>query len=315
MEQRSIVLIGNLEVDLVFGKLPRLPEWGEEKIVKGREMRAAGSAGYSAMAMGYLGKRPLLMGPVGNDYEGELILKAVKESGLEDKGIYRYQNKRTGLGATLVRDDGERCFVNDLGSLRDYSLAELESMKDDLYSADLVMFSGYFLMPNFRGEVLRSLFADLQRRGVQTALDTGSSVDGWTEKIIDELEPVLSVTDWFFPNQDELDALSRGDSLTRKGQYLINSGVKHVVVKLGSAGAVYFGPEGMIKEPGFTVEVIDTVGAGDVFNAGFLTGWQEGLPINRSLLIGNAAAALYISRRGFPSRKEVNELLMTKGAN
>ncbi|MGE5553563.1 MAG: carbohydrate kinase family protein [Betaproteobacteria bacterium] len=307
---RRIGIVGNLEVDLVLGPLGRLPDWGEERVVTYREVRAAGSAGYTALALGHLGHRPLLLGPVGDDPEGQTIRRALTESGLSQRGLVRTPES-TGLSVTLIREDGERCFVNHLGGLVNYGWSQLERFLPELFTLDLVLLSGYFLLPALRGEPTARLFTLLREHGVQTALDVGDAVEGWTDEARTELRPILEVTDWFFPNRNELVALSGIQEIDGACSALLASGVGEVVVKLGPEGALAVGWSGSAQVPAFPVTVVDTVGAGDSFNAGFLAGWAEGLALEDCLRLASAVAAAFIStpNRSFPTRDQVRQLL------
>lgn len=311
---RRIAVIGNLEVDLVLGPLARMPRWGEERVVSQRERRAAGSAGYTAIALGRLGHPALLVGPLGADGEGTLIRTALREAGLSEEGLIP-SSKPTGLSVTLVRDDGERAFVNHLGALEAFSPTDLGPYWDQLLQVDLVLLSGYFLLPAFRGAPAARLFRRLQDEGILTALDTGDAVDGWTDEVRAELKPVLAATDWLFPNEAEACGMAGTSDWLEGCRRLLGLGPKKVIVKRGSVGSAMVDAGGVLAGSAFPVAVIDTVGAGDTFNAGFLAGWAEGRPEVEALAYGAAAAALYISspERAFPAGEEVRRFLTDRG--
>lgn len=311
---RRIAIIGNLEVDLVLGPLPRMPQWGEERIVARRERRAAGSAGYTAIALGHLGHCPLLVGPLGSDEEGELIRAALKQAGLSDEGLIPSADP-TGLSVTLVREDGERAFVNHLGALQTFSPADVQAHWDQLSQADVVLVSGYFLLPAFRGAPLARLFRLLQDEGIVTALDTGDAVDGWTDEVRAEMRQVLAATDWLFPNEAEACGMTGCSRWEEAACELLGLGPKQVIVRRGSQGAAAVSGSGVVEGPVFPVQVVDTVGAGDTFNAGFLAAWAEGRSEAEALAYGAAAAALYISspQRAFPTGEQVRRLFVTGG--
>lgn len=279
-----------------------------------RERRAAGSAGYTAIALGHLGHPVLLVGPLGPDGEGELIRAAVREAGLSEEGLIP-SPEPTGLSVTLVRDDGERAFVNHLGSLETFSPADLQPYWDHLRQVDLVLLSGYFLLPAFRGEPAARLFRRLQDEGILTALDTGDAVDGWTDEVRAELREVLAATDWLFPNEAEACGMTGCSDWREAALQLLGQGPKQVILKRGGQGSALVHAGGVVEGPAFPVEVIDTVGAGDTFNAGFLAAWAEGRPEAGALTYGAAAAALYISspQRAFPAGEQVRRFLTDRG--
>ncbi|BAS28169.1 carbohydrate kinase family protein [Limnochorda pilosa] len=311
---RRIAVIGNLEVDLVLGPLPAMPRWGEERIASRRERRAAGSAGYTAIALGSLGHPALLVGPIGRDAEGELVQAAVRGVGLPETGLIQTRGE-TGLSVTLVRNDGERSFVNHLGCLEDFHPDDLEPLWPELRRVDLVLLSGYFLLPAFRGTPTARLFRRLQSEGVVTALDTGDAVEGWTDAVRAEMGEVLAATDWLFPNEAEACGIAGTADGYEAARRLLRLGPKKVIVKRGSRGSAAVTADGVVDGPSFPVQVIDTVGAGDTFNAGYLAAWAEGRPDRDALACAAAAASLYISspQRTFPTREQVRQFLADRG--
>lgn len=314
MNPRPIAVIGNLEVDLIFGPLAAMPQWGEERVVPRRERRAAGSAGYTAFALGHLGHPVLLAGPIGDDPEGALVEAALREAGLPRTGLLRTPGQ-TGLSVTLVRDDGERSFVNHLGSLEGFGPDDLEPLWAELGRAELVLLSGYFLLPRFRGAPTARLFRRLQSQGIRTALDTGDAADGWSDAVRAELAPVLAATDWLFPNEAEAAGMAGSGAGIQAARRLLELGPRKVVLKRGARGGAVVTHEGVVEVPGFPVRVVDTVGAGDTFNAGYLAAWAEGQAGKGALAYAAASASLYISsrERRFPTREQVRRFLADRG--
>ncbi len=307
---RQVAILGNLEVDLVLGYVDNMPRWGEERIVGHRENRAAGSAGYTALMLGALGYTPRLYGCIGDDAEGAFLLKAFRDAGLTTDGI-RVLGGSTGLSVTMVRSDGERCFLNHLGCLAEYGERDLQDCLEELSQTDLVLVSGYFLMPRVRGRVLAEFFSELRQAGVITALDTGDAVDGWTEEVRNELQPVLQVTDCLFANRDEVMGISGSTDFVDGVQTLREIGVTQVIAKMGAMGSGISYGTNWIQRPAYDVNVRDTVGAGDAFNAGFIGAWIDGFSVVERLEMGLATSALFISSptHPLPTKDELEDFM------
>ena len=310
MMPRNIGVIGNLEVDLIFRGINNLPGWGEEIIATSREAKAAGSAGYTAYTLGNFDCNPLVFGPIGNDNEGRFIKDQLDIASINMKHIKIYEDEPTGLSVTFISDeDGERSFVNSIGCLKKYGWDELQPHLETLKELDLVLIAGYFLMPGLRGCTTRRLFETLRVNGTNTALDIGHPPKGWRSVIIKELKPILSLTDYFFPNEDELVGLTDTENHELGCNVLQDWGVKNILLKLGKQGSKYFGHNNKIIAKAVDVNVTDTVGAGDVFNAGFLAGWRNDLSLSESLQLATATSAKFISsnQKKFPTFHEVKE--------
>lgn len=306
MRKRRVGIVGNFGVDLVCGKLPKLPDWGEERVVRDRAEKAAGSAGYTAYTLGYLGMDPMVFGPLGNDHEARIVLTELQGAGVSRENLTIFEDQPTALSVTFVRGDGQRCFVTHPGNQAFYGWNHVEPELSILKSLDLVLLSGYYLMPGLRGETSCKLFEILQSAGVQTALDVGGPSEGWTSKVRSELRDLLAVTDWFFPNEDEFAGMMGTTNIVAGGQKLLEFGTKNIVLKMGAKGACYTGPNERFTCGAFKVNSVqDTVGAGDAFNAGFIAGLLRDCTIQKSLAYANATAAIYINDKSYPSWEAV----------
>ena len=310
MRKHRVGIVGNFGVDLVFGKLPKLPDWGEEKVVRDRAEKAAGSAGYTAYTLGYLGIDPLVFGPLGNDHEAQLVSTELQYAGVSRQNLTIFEDQPTALSVTFVRGDGQRCFVTHPGNQALYGWVHLEPKLSILKSLDLVLLSGYYLMPGLRGKASCKLFEILQGAGVQTALDVGGPSEGWTGTVRSELRDLLAVTDWFFPNEDEFAGMTGTTNIVTGGQKLLKLGTKNIVLKMGAKGACYTGLNESLICSAFEVESVqDTVGAGDAFNAGFIAALLRDCAIQKSLAYANSTAAIYINDKSYPSWEVIRDFV------
>jgi ribokinase len=115
-DRTSVIVIGNLNDDLMLQGVPGLPEWGRELLVEGHMVVTAGQAGYLSMALGALGRRVCCISAVGDDDRGTAIVADLDRAGVDASQVWRVRGARTGLTVALVRPDGERAFVSDLGA-------------------------------------------------------------------------------------------------------------------------------------------------------------------------------------------------------
>ena len=148
---------------------------------------------------------------------------------------------------------------------------------------------------------------------MSTSLDAGWDEQGRWHEGLDELLPA---TDFFFPNEREAEAISgRKDSL-EAARHIAAMGT-NVIVKCGREGVVLCekGSASPRRIPGFHVKAIDTTGAGDSFNGGFLYAWLQGMSLEDCARFGNAAGAVSVTRIGgtiaCPTQDDVHRMLQT----
>ena len=170
-----------------------------------------------------------------------------------------------------------------------------------------VLFCGYFLLPKLRGPVTIDLMKSAHARGSLIWFDTGWDPDDWDRETVAEIYGILPHVDVFVPNEDEARTLTGVEDPAQQVTRLIGAGARQVIIKLGDKGALAATAKEMVHVPGRTVEVKDTTGAGDVFNAGCLYGMIREWTTEKMLEFANSLAACYISSapRRFPFLEDV----------
>jgi sugar/nucleoside kinase (ribokinase family) len=275
-----------------------VPRFGQvEQYIDDYAVELGGSATIFAGQLAKLGGRAAIVGVVGEDAFGALILGWLKEIGLDVEGVRRDPAIKTGLGVSLVKPDGDRGMLTYSGGI---GAVGPEALTDALLrSCRHWHLASYFLLDR-----LRSGWAGWLSRcrevGLTTSLDTNWDPE---ERWVDVTE-LLPLVDVFLPNDAEACAISGETDVFRAGERLAARGPL-VVVKRGGEGAVAFrggerwslGPATGAARP---ARIVDTVGAGDNFDAGFLRGWLLGWEIDRCLeLAGRCARASLEFAGGF----------------
>ncbi len=163
---------------------------------------------------------------------------------------------------------------------------------------------------------MRWALEEARRLGKRTVLNPAPA------RVLPLPADLLPLVDYLTPNEIEAGLLTDREVRTpadaeAAGRALLARGVATVVVTLGAAGAVAVDATGVIRAPGFPVEAIDTVGAGDAFSGTLAAALAAGAPIADALLVANAAGALTCTRRGavdaMPTREEVLALMEQHG--
>ncbi len=304
---RPICVIGNLNIDLIIRNVPALPAWGQEVMGSDRIQAASGQAGYLAFALSKLGVPTTLIGNVGDDLYGRQIVQELADFGVELTGVEMTPGGRTGISVAIVRGDGERAFVSDLGCLADFSEAMIARHWQLVNDAAIVCLVGLFCLPQLTLVDAARQLARARRAGQTTMLDTGWDPANWPAQTVAEMRQLLGQVSLFMPNWDEARALTAAATVEQAARILHDWGPETVVIKCGELGSYALAGDHTVWSPPRAVSVQDAVGAGDVFNAGFLCALRQGWPLDACLATGNSAASLYISRASgrFPRLAEV----------
>lgn len=288
-------MVGNLCWDVLVRGLEAPPAWGEEVEGTG-SFQAPGGQGYNAaVALAALGVGVRLAGAIGRDPAGDSIVASARALGVDVGSIWVDSALPTAVTMALVRTDGERAFVSDFGSQREYGLEHILSQWDRIAPAAVLCLAGLYnipgLTPGAAGELLHRARAD----GVTTVLDTGWDPLGWPAARVQATRALLAEVDVFVPNLDEARALTGCDEPAEAAAALRADGAATVVVKCGGAGSVGLNEREQVRAAALEVTVRDAVGAGDTFDAGFIAGRLGGSGLGASLALATAAAALRIS--------------------
>jgi sugar/nucleoside kinase (ribokinase family) len=309
---KKILVIGELNVDLIVSGLPSLPALGRELTCTGLSRALGSSSAIFSCALAGLGAHVDFMGKVGDDDNGHFMLAQLQEVGIGTQGVIVDPGVQTGVTISLTYPD-EKAQVTYLGSISDYCLADVNLGVLGDY-AHLHMASMYLQ------KALAPAFPDLLRRakklGLTTSLDPGWDPNEQWNGVLFEALPAVDI---LFVNEHEVKAIAETASISEASTDLAKR-VNLVVAKLGADGALAADQEGVFKSPAFSVEVVDTTGAGDSFNAGFIYKYVvEGGAKSQALRFANACGAIAATRVGgassVPSAAEVEAFLRQRGVS
>ncbi|MBD3308988.1 hypothetical protein GF339_21455 [candidate division KSB3 bacterium] len=307
VSSQQVCIIGNFNIDLIIRNVPHLPRWGQEVAGDNYRQYSSGQGGYSCFALRQLGVPVTAIGYVGEDLYGQQIVNDLSHQGVDTTGMEVVRGERTAITVAIVRPDGERAFVSDFTFQQTASEAIIQRHWSQVQQSACVCLLGVFCLPGFNFSTLASLLRQMQEQGHTTLVDTGWDPADWTPEHLNDVNLLLKYTSLFMPNLDEARAITGCESPEEAAADLHTRGAQHVIIKLGKDGSYANIGGRTYRQPALPVDVYDAVGAGDVFNAGFLYGFTQQWPIERCLMFANAASALYISRADdrFPSQQQV----------
>ena len=290
LQRPKILVIGELNVDIVVTGLRSAPEMGAEILAEDCDLTLGSASAIFAAGMARLGHEVTFVSQVGRDYFGEFCIAALEQLGLSTKHVKRNAKEKTGVTIALsgTRDRALVTYSGAIATLRSaHGNDALIKQHDHLH------LTSYYLQ-----YALRPSFSDLVRRaktmGLTTSLDPNSDPsDRWNR----DINAVLNYTDVLFVNEREAMKLTR--STTPKAALkTLGATVDCAVIKRGRSGAIATRNGEIFTDAGFKVRVVDTTGAGDSFDAGFVCAYLGKAPIVECLQVGNACGALSAMRVG-----------------
>jgi len=301
----GISVIGNVNIDILVWPATELPPPGADLPVESIQVRAAGSAGNTALALARLGHRPHLVGCVGDDHFGQFILEELAAAGVEE-GVVVLPDEPTGISIAFEGPGRDRSFLTLLGSLERLRASMVPS---EALVKDFVLFCGYFSLPSLRGESTLRLLERVRGDGGSTFFDCDWDPGGWTKESREEVAQILPLADVFLPSEDEARGLTGLDDPVAAAQALQQISGRWVVAKLGANGCVAFGPGEEHQIPAPLVRVSDTTGAGDSFNGGLLYALASGAEWSEALRFAIRVASTVVSRSSAKRYPTLEELI------
>lgn len=303
---KPILIVGETNVDVVM-HAGAAPAPGQEVIAEDCVLTLGSASAICAMGLARLGNRVIFISRVGVDIWGDYCLDVLNARGIDTTRVIRDPSLKTGVTVS-ISSPADRALVTYVGSIGEVREADVShALLDDVQHLHV---SSYFLQTRLR-EGLPGLFARARERDVTTSLDPGFDPHNrWTG----DVKTVALMADVFLPNDVELTAIT-GCGALDEGLLALDNGRTRTVVKLGRAGAMTRERGETIRVGAFSIDAVDTTGAGDSFNAGFLHGFVRQLPASECLLHANACGALSTRALGGtaaqPTLEEVSALITT----
>ena len=190
-ENQSVTVIGNLNIDLIIRDVPGMPAWGQEVFGSSRLQVSSGQAGYLAFALRRLGIPTRLIANVGEALYGQQILNDLRAFGADTGGVQVTSGGNTGITVAMVRADGERAFVSDLGCLQQFTEENIQQNWPLTGGAGLVCLVGLFCLPGLSLQAAAGVFEKMRGEGKLTMLDTGWDVRNWPDETLAGMRTLL----------------------------------------------------------------------------------------------------------------------------
>lgn len=295
-------MVGSYIVALVIDT-NRIPIEGETVIGRNYHSTHGGKGSNMACCAARLQADSTFMGKVGKDSFGEGFVALLQQEGVNKHGVLFSENLSTGVGFIVSSSKGTNLIVIDIGANSNFLPKDIESNRNIIESSNVIL--SPLEIP------LETALAGAKvanEKGIKSVINPAPAVDLRAA----DLSDVFAIT----PNETEgrlclgllpEDPISDEDL----AKSLLDLGVENVMLTLGPKGVLWACENGLKMIPALEVNVVDSVGAGDAFNAGLAVGLSENMPVIESIAIGVTTASLSTQKRetieSYPYREEVND--------
>jgi sugar/nucleoside kinase (ribokinase family) len=291
MPRFDVTIAGELNLDLILYGLPEQLQPERELLADRMMLTLGSSSAIVAHNLAALGSHVGFQSRIGDDPLGQIALERLQQGGVDTSNVRCVPGATTTGLTVILHHDAWRNILTYAGTISELTWDDLDL--DYLADSRHFHFSSYYLQRALRPRV-SELFQHLKARGLTISLDTNDDPDDRWEGGLREL---LRHVDVFLPNEREACKAAGTDDLEAAIRGLSGL-VPLLVVKLGRKGALAQRGAERILGPSQEVVPVDTVGAGDSFDAGFLHEYVRGADLLKCLASGNRAGALSTTRPG-----------------
>jgi len=287
MKQYDILVAGEINPDIIL-RGDVTPQFGQaEKLVDDATLTVGASSVIFACGAARLGLKVAFVGHCGDDPFGRFMLDEMKQRGVDVSHVMEHSHAGTGFSVILHQGD-DRAILTYPGLISALRAADIPETL--LARSRHLHVGSYFLQTALQPD-LPGLFRQARDMGLSTSLDPNYDPTGrWTG-----FEELLPVIDIFLPNEKEALSLTHAATATEAAHILARqTGI--TAIKLGATGALAARGDELVQTSSIPVKVVDTVGAGDSFDAGFIYGYLQDWPLPKTLRLATICGAL--STRG-----------------
>lgn len=298
----EVIGFGALNVDKLYS-VESIAGCDEESFIKSETDTPGGSAANTIIGLSRLGCSTSIIGKIAEDEDGDLIEYNLAINGVYSNNLIYSESGATGKCLGFVDNGGERCLYIDPGVNDEIKIGEINPLN--------IMRCKIMHYTSFVGDSFKTQIELLEKLNDSTVLSFDPGML-YVKKGFDQLKPILERCNILLINESELRLLFNNNeaSLKELAISLLDFGIETVVIKQGSKGVFAMDNSQECFVESYECDVVDTTGAGDSFNSGFLYSFLKGYDLEKSCKIGNWVASKSIGGFGmekFPSLKDLEE--------
>jgi len=234
----------------------------------------------------------LAVGAVGDDEKADFVVSVLEKFGADTAGFERIKGVPTSSTILNIRPNGERPALHLRGAC-DYFMPPNKE-KLDIFDCKVFHLGGTGLLKKLDGSASVELLKDAKENECITTWD----LIGATESTIDIVKPLLPHIDYFMPSIEEASIMCGLDDPKDIAKYYLDNGVTNCVLTMGGEGSLFVNKDETIKTPAFDINVVDTTGCGDAFDAGMITSLINDFDLEKSLKFATTTSGLVATGLG-----------------
>ena len=291
----TVICFGVHILDILGRPVTTIPPGQRSILIDEIRATAAGTAAGTSVDLAKLGVNVRNVGAIGDDILGDFVVRLLDDAGVDATLLLRLPG---GTSATIlpIRPNGERPALHVPGANAIFKAADLTiEQRDAVASASAIHVGGLDAMPAMDADVIGQLVAVAHGNGALVTMDVLRNGD---RRSLDALGPVLRHTDWFCPNEEQLLGLAECTDVLEAAHVMLDAGASGVAVTQGEQGCRVISRKIDASIPAMEIEVVDTTGCGDGFDAGFVTGLLCGLEPASAAWVGTVCGGLVATGLG-----------------
>jgi len=290
----DVTCVGLHCADVILYTVPHLPTGQDQILLDDVLWTVGGTAAATAVDLARLGVSVSTVGAVGQDPFGDFFVREMSREGVDTAHLAQLPGQTTSTSVLPISPRGDRPALYLVGALGELSLDMMPW--EVIESSKVLHLGGTLLLPKLDGQPSAEILARAQASGVITTLDF---IPDFEPHMLDRLRPALPHVDYLLPNMEEGMAVAGASSRQEAIEFYLAEGVKCVVMTLGEDGvSITTQRDDEILIPAYDVDVVDTIGSGDAFSAGFIAALVEGKSPLEAIELGVACGSLAATGRG-----------------
>lgn len=298
---KKVLVIGSLNMDFVV-EVDNMPLPGQTILGNSFNLVPGGKGANQAYALGKLGTDVSIIGVIGNDQYGSILLNNLKSVDVNTNSVIKLENVDTGCAFINVDKNGENSIVVISGANKRITKEMINKNIHKIEEADIIV-----MQLEISLEIVTYIAKLAKKMNKIVILDPAPAITNLPEDLLKNIDIIK-------PNETEIEIISgiktiNNDNIISAAKKLIEKGVNNVIVTLGERGSVLVNKENIKFFDAIKVNVVDTTAAGDCFTAGLTKALIEGKDIDEAIKFGHIVSSIAVTKKGaqtsIPDQKEI----------
>ena len=289
----DVSVIGLFILDILGRPVTNIPDRGNVDFIDEIRLTVAGTAGGTVVDVAKLGLRCRAVGAVGDDEKADWVLGTLQKHRISTSTMQRIKGVPTSASILNVRPNGDRPALHMRGASDHFDVPP--EQYDAVFDSPIIHVGGTGFLRKMDGAPTLTLVKEAKKRGKIVTFDLLAAKAETAKDVI----PLLPFIDYFMPSIEEAKDMSGLDSAEDCARFYLDHGATCCIFTLGGDGAYYAHKNGTrLKAPAYEIQVVDTTGCGDAFDAGFIASLHYEMDVETALRFAQAAAGLVATGLG-----------------